>query len=502
MKHRQIWFMGMVLLLVLAVVSPTHSAGQGPLAPLLGGDAPGALAGRYIVVFKDGAGPGTVDAAMRGLEGEVLYRYSAALNGFAARLPEQAVQALQRNPLVAYIEADQVMEAWATQSNATWGLDRIDQRSLPLNGTYTYNYTGAGVTAYIIDTGVLYSHTDFGGRASFGFDAFGGNGSDCNGHGTHVAGTVGGSVYGVAKSVTLKAVRVLDCNGSGTTTGVIAGVDWVTTNHVKPAVANMSLGGGASTSLDQAVQNSIAAGVGYAVAAGNGDRLGRQQNACNYSPARVPEAMTIGATDNTDKKASWSNYGDCVDWFAPGVSITSAWYTSNTATNTISGTSMASPHTAGVAALYLQAYPNASPLAVRDALYDLTTKGIVTSSSTANNHLLYSIFDGGSSPTPTPTAEPTAEPTPTVAPTATPSPGGITLSAVGYKVQGRQRADLTWSGATGTNVDVYRNSVEITTTANDGAHTDVIGAVGGGSYIYKVCEADTNTCSNEATVTF
>jgi subtilisin family serine protease len=247
----------------------------------------------------------------------------------------------------------------------------------------------------VIDTGIRFSHSEFGGRAITGFDSVdGGSADDCNGHGTHVAGTVGGSVYGVAKSVTLVGVRVLNCNGSGTTSGVIAGVDWVTGNHSagQPAVANMSLGGGASSALDTAVQNSINDGVSYAVAAGNGNIIGQQQNACNYSPARVAAAMTISATDSSDRKASWANYGNCVDWFAPGVSITSAWYNSNTATRTISGTSMATPHTAGVAALYLQGNPSASPSTVRTALFNNTTKSIVSSSSTTNNHLLFTNY--------------------------------------------------------------------------------------------------------------
>ncbi|MDQ3932274.1 MAG: S8 family peptidase, partial [Actinomycetota bacterium] len=215
-----------------------------------------------------------------------------------------------------------------------------------------------------------------------------------HGHGTHVAGTTGGATYGVAKSVTLIAVRVLNCLGSGPTSGVIAGVDWVTANHPAgaPAVANMSLGGGGSTALDTAVKNSIADGVSYAVAAGNGNLLGWAQNACNSSPARVPAAMTIAATDRTDRKASWSNYGSCVDWFAPGVSITSAWSSNDTATNTISGTSMATPHTAGVAVLYLQSNPGATPAAVRAALFNNTTKGVVMSSNTTNNHLLYTNY--------------------------------------------------------------------------------------------------------------
>jgi subtilisin family serine protease len=283
-----------------------------------------------------------------------------------------------------------------TQTGATWGIDRIDQRSLPLSGTYTYFATGSGVTAYIIDTGIRFTHTQFGGRAVKGVDEVtpGGSASDCNGHGTHVSGTVGGSTYGVAKSVRLVAVRVLGCNGSGSTSGVIAGVDWVTGNHAAgtPAVANMSLGGSASSSLDTAVNNSINDGVSYAIAAGNGDIFGNPQNACNFSPARVAAAMTISATDRTDTKASWANYGSCVDWFAPGVSITSAWYSSDTATNTISGTSMATPHTTGVAALYLQGNPTASPATVRTTLFNLTTKGIVKNSNTTNNHLLFTNF--------------------------------------------------------------------------------------------------------------
>jgi len=223
----------------------------------------------------------------------------------------------------------------------------------------------------------------------------GGDANDCNGHGTHVAGTVGGSTYGVADGVRLVAVRVLDCNGSGTTAGVIAGIDWVTGNHQagQPAVANMSLGGSASYSLDAAVSSSIADGVAYAVAAGNGNRGGVAQDACKSSPARVPTAMTVSATDNNDRKASWANFGSCVDWFAPGVSITSAWYTSDTATNTISGTSMATPHTTGVAALYLQSNPTATPQQVRDALFANATPNVVTSPGAGTpNRLLFESY--------------------------------------------------------------------------------------------------------------
>ncbi|HEV8455199.1 MAG TPA: S8 family peptidase, partial [Gemmatimonadales bacterium] len=291
------------------------------------------------------------------------------------------------------VEPDGIATIVTTQSGATWGLDRIDQPARPLSGTYSYNNTGAGVTAYIIDTGIRFGHNEFGGRATSGFDAVdGGTADDCNGHGTHVAGTVGGSVYGVAKAVSLVGVRVLNCSGSGTWSGVIAGMDWVTANHSGPTVANMSLGGGANSSVDQAVRNMIASGVATAIAAGNGNPGGRAQDACKYSPARVTEAMTIGATSSSDAKASWSNYGNCVDWFAPGVGITSAWATSNTATNTISGTSMATPHTAGVVALYLQSHLSATPSQVRDALSANTTKNVVTSSKTVNNDLLFSNY--------------------------------------------------------------------------------------------------------------
>jgi len=337
--RRKLWWIGLVLALA-ACGAPQSSTG---LAPLLGLDGEKVIAGQYIVVYKDSADvlpslqalqaalesgvslqSQTAELQTLGLAGVRLQRvYTAALKGLAASLSDAQVSALRADPRVAYLEADQVMEASTTQNNATWGLDRIDRRNLPLNGTYTYTATGAGVNAYIIDTGIRTSHSDFGGRARVGYDAIGGNGQDCNGHGTHVAGTVGGSTYGVAKGVTLYAVRVLDCSGSGSTSGVIAGVDWVTRNHVKPAVANMSLGGGASTALDTAVNNSISAGVTYAIAAGNSNR-----DACKYSPARVSAAITVGATTSSDVRASYSNYGSCVDLFAPGSSITSDWYTS------------------------------------------------------------------------------------------------------------------------------------------------------------------------------
>jgi subtilisin family serine protease len=351
------------------------------------------IPGRFIVTLRDDANPRDV-AREHGVSPDFVY--TRALNGFAGEMSDAARGGLLRDARVVDIEPDGVMSAFGSETNATWGIDRIDQHALPLNTTYTFNNTGAGVKAYIIDTGIRFDHSEFGGRAVTGFDAVtsGGNAADCNGHGTHVSGTVGGATYGVAKGVTLVAVRVLDCGGSGSTSGVIAGIDWVTADHAAggPAVANMSLGGGASSALDAAVRRSISDGVAYAIAAGNGNFVGIAQDACKTSPARVTEAMTVSATDKTDKKASWANYGNCVDWFAPGVSITSSWYTSSTATNTISGTSMATPHTTGVAALYLQGNPGATPQQVRDALFDNTTKSVVSSSKTTNNHLLFTNY--------------------------------------------------------------------------------------------------------------
>ncbi len=350
------------------------------------------VAGRFIVTLKERTNPAAV-AREHGVRPD--YVYTHALNGFAGAISDAARQGLLRDNRVVRVEPDGIATIVATESNATWGLDRVDQRALPLSSTYTYNNTGAGVYAYIIDTGIRFAHSEFGGRAVSGFDAVdGGNADDCNGHGTHVSGTVGGTIYGIAKGVTLVGVRVLDCGGSGTWSGVVAGIDWVVSDHAAgtPAVANMSLGGGANSSVDDAVRRMISDGVATAVAAGNGNQGGRAQDACKYSPARVAEAMTIGATDRTDTKASWSNYGACVDWFAPGVGITSAWSSSNTATNTISGTSMATPHTAGVAALYLQGKTGYTPQQVRDALFANTSKGVVKSSKTTNSNLLFSNY--------------------------------------------------------------------------------------------------------------
>jgi subtilisin family serine protease len=351
----------------------------------------------YIVVLNDGIvgergrfsiAPYVAQEMVETHRGQLKHLYQHALNGFAVEMTPEEAEALSQDFRVAYVEEDGIVKADATQSNPPWGLDRIDQRNRPLNAIYTFNWTGSGVRAYVIDTGIRTTHTQFGGRASNVFDAFGGSGADCNGHGTHVSGTIGGSTYGVAKSALLRGVRVLDCNGSGSTSGVIAGVDWVTNNHINPAVANMSLGGGASSSLDTAVNNLANSGVPIAVAAGNSN-----VDACGTSPARAANAITVGSTTTSDARSSFSNFGTCLDIFAPGSGILSAWFSSDTATATLSGTSMASPHVAGVAALYKQFSPGASATTTRNAIVNGSTTGVLTGIGTGSpNRLLYSLF--------------------------------------------------------------------------------------------------------------
>jgi subtilisin family serine protease len=350
----------------------------------------------YVVTTAAGS---SAQSLVSALGGRVGFVYTHALHGFSVTLPVPALPALQGLPGVLGVYPNQVLRADTTQSpTPSYGLDRINQHALPLDNKYSYTADGSGVTAYVIDTGITYSHSDFGGRAHPGFDAItsGGGAVDCNGHGTHVSGTIGGAKYGVAKAVNLIGVRVLDCSGSGTTAQVVAGIDWVTGNHQagKPAVANMSLGGGADTAIDTAVKNAIADGITFGVAAGNNggflqDLLG-SSDACTGSPARVPAALTVAATDNTDTRASYSSIGKCVDLFAPGTNITSDWMGSSTATNTISGTSMATPHVVGVAAIYLSSHTTASPATVASALLTYATSGVVKSPGSGSpNRLLF-----------------------------------------------------------------------------------------------------------------
>ena len=383
----------LALTLAALALTPAGALAQAP-APLTGGGQPGAIADQYIVVMNSTAGDAAKQRTKnkaRARGGRIDRDYGHALKGYSASLPAAALAEVRSDPDVAYVEADRVVSATATQSSAPWGLDRIDQSSLPLSGSYSYTPTGTGVKAYIIDTGIRFSHAQFAGRAVSGYDAIdGGSADDCNGHGTHAAGSVGAATYGVAKQVSLVGVRVLDCAGSGSTSGVIAGIDWVTANHGagQPAVANMSLGGGASSALDTAVQNSISDGVSYAVAAGN-----ENADACLSSPARAANALTVASTTSSDARSSFSNWGTCVDLFAPGSSIVSSWYTSDTATATLSGTSMATPHVAGVAAMYLQGNPTASPATVASVVKDSATTGKVTSAGTGSpNRLLYSLL--------------------------------------------------------------------------------------------------------------
>jgi subtilisin family serine protease len=355
-------------------------------------DSTSAIPGSYLVVLKDGSvsasAVGSASASLATRYGlSVKQRWQAALRGFEFTGSPLSARRLAADPSVSYVEQNQAVRVDLTQSPAPWGLDRIDQHKLPLDNAYNFSTMAGNVHAYVIDTGINLGHNDFLGRAVSGWDFVNNDNdpTDCNGHGTHVAGTIGGSTYGVAKSVQLVAVRVLDCNGNGTTAGVVAGVNWVTQNAIRPAVANMSLGGSASTALDNAVASSIASGVTYAIAAGNSNT-----DACTTSPARVPQALTVGATQSNDSRASFSNFGTCLDIFAPGVSITSDWIGGRTATNTISGTSMAAPHVAGAAALYLSTHPAASPATVVSALTSAATADVVINSGAGSpNRLLF-----------------------------------------------------------------------------------------------------------------
>jgi subtilisin family serine protease len=503
----------------------------------------------YIVTLKphitNVGATATQLASMHG--GQVGFVYQHALRGFSVSLPPQAVVALANNAQVVSVEPDGVASIVDTQSpTPSWGLDRIDQRGLPMNGAYGYSGNAAGVTAYIIDTGIMKTHSDFGGRAVDGYDFVSGDAdaSDCNGHGTHVAGTVGGSSYGVAKGVTLVAVRVLNCQGSGTWGGVIAGIDWVTGHHVTgaPAVANMSLGGGSNGSVDTAVRNSIADGITYAVAAGNSDA-----DACNYSPARTAEALTVGATTSSDGEASFSNYGACVDILAPGVNITSAWKDGRS--KTISGTSMASPHVAGAAALYLAANAG-SPAQVESGIESAATAGVIINLSASTPNLLLYVGGSGSPPATTPTgsitgvvtdgsdgivgatvATGTGQSTTTVvggAYSLTGVPEGtasVTASAGGF-VSATQSAQVNAGGTSSVNFALTRastatstrvQSISCTTSGGRGGTKDLLvtvslfdnlgAAVGGASVTVSIAKdsqtwGGTSTTSTSGNVTF
>ncbi|MFD3544121.1 S8 family peptidase [Streptomyces sp. NPDC058655] len=390
------------LALGTAAALPASAADTGAQGVIENAGAAGSVPGSYIVTLKDSAARSTADsgkAVAKRYGAKIDRTFSAALNGYSVEVSEAQARKLAADPAVSSVVQNRTFTVDATQPNPpSWGLDRIDQRALPLNQSYTYpDKAGEGVTAYVIDTGVRITHQDFGGRASYGYDAIDNDNTaqDGHGHGTHVAGTVGGTAYGVAKKAKIVGVRVLNNQGSGTTAQVVAGIDWVTRNAVKPAVANMSLGGGADSALDTAVRNSIASGITFAVAAGN-----ETTDASTKSPARVAEAITVGATTSTDAKASYSNYGSVLDLFAPGSSITSAWGTGDTATNSISGTSMASPHVAGAAALYLAQNPGSTPAQISAGLVAAATPNVVTSPGTGSPNRLLHVGAGTTPPGP------------------------------------------------------------------------------------------------------
>jgi subtilisin family serine protease len=388
---------------------------------------------RYIVVLNEQkVGP---DIAAPLVENDAQYLaavyggsvetvFSSALKGYVAEMSPEQAEALSHDDLVRFVEQDSAISIETSQSNAPWNLDRVDQRNLPWDTVYNYTASGIGVHAYIIDTGIRATHVEFGGRASAVYDNVGDgqNGADCNGHGTHVAGIIGAATWGVAKNAFIHGVRVIPCNGNGQISNLIAGIDWVTANRQNPAVANISLAAaGSSPSLETSLTNSINSGVTYAVAAGNG-----AWDACNFTPARTPAALTVGASDETDLRARYSNYGSCIDLFAPGNLIVSTWSSSDTATNNLSGTSMSAPMVAGAAALYLESHPTASSSTVTQAVMNAVTNGVLTTNdATSPNKLLYSWVNG---PAPTPTPTPTATPTPTPTPTPSPTPGNVRVT--------------------------------------------------------------------------
>jgi aqualysin 1 len=391
----------LAILPALLLAAACSGDATSPAAP---GDAASRVPddGAYIVVLKEGGSPRLV-AAELGVDPKRVY--TAVLQGFAATLTAGQVDALRQNPAVAYVEPDRQVQLFTIQYFPVWGLDRIDQGALPLNNAFFYASDGSGVRIYVLDTGIRKTHSQFGTRAQYianganGDFVGDGHGSaeDCHGHGTHVAGTAAGSGYGVAKAALVRAGRVVDCVGGGTVSMVLSGMEWVRLNGIRPAVVNMSLGYGDVQSIRNAAKELHAAGYVVVAAAGNGNFAGTPQNACLQAPAGNPSSLTVGSTTSTDNESSFSNYGTCVDLLAPGSSITSAWASSDSATNTISGTSFAAPHAAGVAALYLDAHPSASATTTINAIKTNATVGVITrhALSVANgtpNKLLYTSY--------------------------------------------------------------------------------------------------------------
>lgn len=433
---------------------------------------------RFIVTVAPRNDPGGV-AAAAGISADRVYR--RVLNGFVATLSDLTQSRLLNDYRVVRIEPDR--QVTITVASKSWGVDRIDQRALPLNNIYNTVGTGLGVSVFVVDTGIRFDHSLFGGRAVRGIDVVGDgyNGADCNGHGTHVAGTIGGGGgYGVAPDAILVSARVLNCQGSGSISGIIYALDWIGTYGRRPAVVNMSLGGGASLSFDDAVNSLVASGISVVVAAGN-DNV----DACKQSPGRAASALTIAASSSSDARATFSNWGACVDLFAPGVSIASAYKNSSTSIALMSGTSMAAPHVAGRAALLLEANPTMTPSSVTNAVLSTSTSGVIGSAAGSPNRLLYT---GDTA---------TVAPAPTAPP---PDSTSITTTlSLRYSVLGQPIVTVRWTGATSSNVDIYRNGAKFINTPNDGVWTDRPKTKG--TYRYKVCNSGSSTCSLEASLT-
>lgn len=474
-RSRLVGFASLIAAIALVLAAQAHPAAAS------GGEirqerSARAIRGEYVVVLDDAElnkrQPDTViNSLARGHHAKLKYRYRNAFRGFAAEMSRAQALRLSKNPAVSFVQQNQAVEATDLQTNPPWGLNRVDQRDLPLDSSYRYDATASNVTAYIIDSGIRTTHADFDGRAVWGINTTGdGNDTDCYGHGTHVAGTVGGASNGIAKGVTLVAVKVLNCAGSGSFAGVAAGIDWVTGQHQpgQPAVANISLGSlGSDSATENAVRNSIADGVVYAIASGNSG-----SNACNFTPGRVAEAITVGATTATDGRASFSNFGSCTDLFAPGKDVTSAWNSSDTATRTLSGTSMAAPHVAGAAALLLSSTPTATPATITSQLLANATLNKVTSAGTGSpNRLLYT---GGANP-PSPPSNP-----------CSPATNGtdVTIPDLGSASSPIALSDCTGAASAITTVEIhivhtYRADLVIDLIAPDGSVRNLLNGSGG-----------------------